>query len=57
MGVVGVAVGVGVEVGVEVGVAVEAGLEMVSLVLPVWRRGFPCAVLERRLNALLAHHR
>ena len=55
MGVVGVAVGVGVEV--EVGVAVEVGLEMVSSVLPVWRRGFPRAVLERRLNALLAHHR
>lgn len=47
---------VGVAVGVAVEVAVEAGLEMVSLVLPVWRLGFPRAVLEQKLSALLAPH-
>ena len=53
MEVVGVAVGVAVGVGV----AVEAELEMVSSVLPVWRLGFPRAVLELKLSALLALHR
>ena len=46
-----------VGVGVAVGVAVEAGLEMVSLVLPVWPLGFPRAVLELKLSVLLARRR
>ena len=46
-----------VGVGVAVGVAVEVGLEMVSSVLPVWRLGFPRAVLELKLSVLLARHR
>ena len=43
--------------GVTVGAAVEAGLEMVSSVLPVWRLDFPRAVLELKLSALSAHRR